>query len=442
MKKDDDDDEEDEENDNLIIYKTNFNITLEEFINSFYNSLENKEFDNETVLEKLYLYTNQLFISYAETVKLQLSKGDEEDLFPKFKQKIIKYITVFIDKSSGYLNNLLESIEPMKKKRKFKVNFYEIIIFVIEELNKLGKDCIKSNKKFCKYHSLIYFEQAKSYYDKYLSNIDEALLDKGNMNSLKSQKDTFNNYIKDINSGAIVLCEESFRGGYLVPEEIISSGRGITNDLKNFALGNIMNNIERCKIVLANYEKALSSIQSENQISRKEAICIANIIKLNLILGCTKFKIGTLLALAERCRMIIEHENINKNELWCKEFEKLYLELKKKQPKEEEYQALFQNIRRNHAQTFDEIDDEFRLNGKNIKFINFILKKHPFKNYNTEKKSKKINFNVYTTDLIRYLNEQYQPDNYTPSDQKEESKLQYCIAHEISKKLSNLLTTF
>ena len=44
--------------------------------------------------------------------------------------------------------------------------------------------------------------------------------------------------------------------------------------------------------------------------------------------------------------------------------------------------------------------------------------------------------------VIRYLNEQYQPDNYTPYDQNEESKVQYCIAHEISKKLSNILTTF
>lgn len=443
-KKDDDDEEEEdnEEKENLIIYKTNFNNTLEEFINTFFNSIENKEFDNETELEKLFLYTNQLFKSYAETSKLELSKGDAEELIPKIKENIKKYVTVFIDKSSGYLNILLESIEPFQKKKKFKISFYEIIIFVLEELNKFGKEYIKSNKQFCKYHSLIYFEQAKSYYDKYLKNIDEALLDSNSSKSLNTQKDIFNNYIKDINSGAIVLCEESFKGGYLVPEEIISAGRGITNDLRNFSIGNIMNNIERCKIVLANYESALSSIQSQNIISRKEAICIANIIKLNNILGYTNSKIGTLLALAGRCQMIIEHENINKNELWYKDFEKLYSELRKKQPKEEDYQAIFQNVRKSHSQIFDDIDDEFRANGRNIKFINFILEKHPFRNYETEKKNKKRDFKTFNNDLIRYLNEQYQPDNYTPSDQKEESKVQYCIAHEISKKLSNLLTTF
>lgn len=114
-------------------------------------------------------------------------------------------------------------------------------------------------------------------------------------------------------------------------------------------------------------------------------------------------------------------------------------ELKKKQTPEEDYQSLFRNIRRSHTEIFDTLDDEFRVNGRKIEFINFILKKHPFNNYENEKQ--KRNFNKYNTELISYLNEQYQPDNYTPSDQKEKSKVEYCIAHEISKKLSNLLTT-
>ena len=109
--------ENDDEKYNVLM---NFNNTLEEFINTFCNSLEKKEFDNETVLEKLFLYTNQLFKSYAETSKLQLSKGDEVDLIPKIKENIKKYITVFIDKSSGYLNILLESLEPLKKKGNLK----------------------------------------------------------------------------------------------------------------------------------------------------------------------------------------------------------------------------------------------------------------------------------------------------------------------------------
>ena len=429
-KKEKDDDDDDDEDDSLI-YINNFNNTLEEFINFF-----DKDFDNETVLEKLYIYTKELFLSYIETLKLKISKGDQLEIVEKIK----KYIKVFIDKSSGYLNNLLEILSAMTKKKKLKISFYTIIIFVMEELNKLGKESIISNKPFCKYHSLMFFEQSKSYYDKYLANIDESLLDKNAMNSRKSQKNLCDEYIRDINSGAVVLFDESFRGGYLISEEIISSGTGKTNDLKALCLGNIENSIERCKIVLLNYEKVLSSIQTTNTISIKEAICIANIMKLNAILGQFQSKYKTLLPLARRCEMIIEHEKIDKNKEWYKEFIKLYEKLKKQKNPEDDFQSIFQNIKQSHGQVFEEIDEQFNKNGGNIEFINFILKKHPFKNYENERK-KGRNFKVYNTELIRFLNEHYQPDDYTPSE-SEESKLKYCVAHEISKKLSNLLTQF
>ena len=41
-----------------------------------------------------------------------------------------------------------------------------------------------------------------------------------------------------------------------------------------------------------------------------------NIIKLNSILVYTNSKIGTLITLAERCELIIEHLKIDKNEIW------------------------------------------------------------------------------------------------------------------------------
>ena len=426
-----DDDEDDDEDDSLI-YKNNFNNALEEFINSF-----DKNFDNETVLEKFYLYTRELFLSYLETLKLNISKGDQLELVEKMK----KYIKIFIDKSTGYLNNLLDVLSSMTKKKKFKINFYNIIIFVMEELNKLGKDCIRSNKPFCKYHSLIYFEQSKAYYDKYLSNIDESLLDKNSMKSRSDQKKMCDDYIRDINSGAVVLFDESFRGGYLISEEIISAGRGITNDLRNFAIGNIQNSIERCKIVLANYENALASIQTENTRSKKEAICIANILKLNAILGYLRKKWRILLPLARRCELIIEHERIDKNEEWCKEFFKINTEIKKYQTPDYDYQTRFERIRKNHQRIFDSINDNFNSNGGNIKFINFILENHPFPNYQDEIK-KGRNFKVHNNELIRFLLEQYNPDNYSTMEGDEESELRHCIAHEIATKLSNILTTF
>ena len=371
-KKEKNDDDDDDDEDDSITYIDNFNNTLEDFINLF-----DKDFDNETVLEKLYIYTKELFLSYLETLKLKIDKGKQREIVEKIKN----YIKVFINKSSGYLNSLLEILSDMTKKKKFRINFYNIIIFVMEELNKLGKESILSNKKFCKYHSLIYFEQSKSYYDKYLSNIEESLLDKKSLDSLKNQKTICNDFIRDINSGAVVLLDESFKGGYLISEQIISAGTGKTNDLRALSLGNIQNSIERCKIVLANYEKVLSTIQMTNVPSKKEAICIANIMKLNAILGNFQSKYRVLLPLAKRCELIIDREKIDKNEEWYKEFIKLYDDLKKRQTPDDDFQSIFQNIRRSHGNIFDEIDEKFNKSKGKKEFINFILKKHPFKNF-------------------------------------------------------------
>ena len=92
-------------NDNEIedkkIYLENFNEAMEEFINGF--NKEDKNFDNETLLEEFYLYMKELFLSsYIVYLKLNLDKGEKNKIFDKIK----KYLNTFINKSSGYLSNL------------------------------------------------------------------------------------------------------------------------------------------------------------------------------------------------------------------------------------------------------------------------------------------------------------------------------------------------
>ena len=50
----------------------------------------------------------------------------------------------------------------------------KIIVSVITELNELGKKCIVSDKPFCKYNSLIYFEQSNFFFEKYFPKISET----------------------------------------------------------------------------------------------------------------------------------------------------------------------------------------------------------------------------------------------------------------------------
>ena len=447
-KKNDDEEDEDEEEDERIIYIKNYYTTLEEFINKF-----DKNFDNETVLYKFYLYIKDLFERYLDALKLDLDKGDKKHIFGKINE----YIQIFIDKSSGYLNELLEVLSGLKKVKN-KVKFYQIIVFVIGKLNELGKNCIISDKPFCKYHSLMYFELSHSYFEKYFpkksdteppsgtttTNEEEdrenmAILGDNELDTLKKESKSCLEYINDIKSGAILLCEEFLKKNTLIKNEIIqSSDRGITSQVKQHNIANLdrMNRDNR-KIFLANYEKLLSQIQITDDFTKKEAICIANIIKICYSISEDfASKTRYLLYLAKRCETIVEHLQLDKNEDWYKEFNELYTKLKVFEPKEQVYQELLTEMKDKYPDVFKNLDDNFRKLAPQ-KFIKYILETHPYKYY---EKDKDRDFGTVNPDLLLFLLKKYLPDNYNYTANKEESKLKHCIVQEISKKLNSLYT--
>ena len=435
---------ENNENDDGAIYKINFNNALEKFIDLF-----DKSFDNETLFEKVFLYIKELFTSYIETFTLELEKEDKKNMVIKIKE----YISLFIDKSTDYLNDLIRLLSGILKieKKKIQIIFYDIIIYVIEKLNEIGIEYIFSEKKFCKYYSLNYFESAKTYYEKYLSNVDEAILPQEEINKFNKQKKTFEQYIKDINSGAIVLCLASFNGGYIFDDLLQSKDRGLTREMRKL-LPKSMNTaeeLERYKLILSNYEKILSSIQSSNEYrenTKKEAICIANIIKINKILGMAEKKGKFLLKYAKRCMFIIENQKDQsfKSDKWYLEFIKLYEEISNyecNKEKDEDYLTLFGEVKSNtnNQEIFNKIDEKFNCKKKEIDFINYILKYHPYDGYMNDKSTKGEDyFNNYNLVLVNYLLEKYQPCNFPRQEDEEEERLNFCISHEIFSKLSNL----
>ena len=447
-KKNDDEENEDEEDDDRITYIRNYYTTLEDFINKF-----DKNFDNETVLYKFYLYIKDLFERYLDALKLDLDKGDKKHIFGKINE----YIQIFIDKSSGYLNELLEILSRLKKVKN-KVKFYQIIVFVIGKLNELGKNCIISDKPFCKYHSLMYFELSHSYFEKYFpkksdteppsgttTTIEEedrenmAILGDKELDTLKKESKSCLEYINDIKSGAILLCEEFLKKNTLIKNEIIqSSDRGITSQVKQHNIANLdrMNRDNR-KIFLANYEKLLSQIQITDDFTKKEAICIANIIKICYSISEDfASKTRYLLYLAKRCETIVEHLQLDKNEDWYKEFNELYTKLKVFEPKEQVYQELLTEMKDKNPDVFKNLDDNFRKLAPQ-KFIKYILETHPYKDY---EKDKDRDFGTVNPELLLFLLKKYLPDNYNYTANNEASKLKHCIVQEISKKLNSLYT--
>ena len=444
--------DDDDNNDDGIIYITNYYTTLESFINKF-----DKNFDNETVLYKFYLYIKDLFLKYLEALKLGLDRGDKKHIF----EKINDYIQIFINKSSGYLNELIEILSSLKK-GKNKVNFFQIIAFVVKKLCEFGQTCIFSNKPFCKYHSIIYFEQSNSYYEKYFPKIKEdkgkdnknnnpgieggnekreniSFLPANEIESLNNAHKSCLNFLRDIKSGAILLCEEFLKKDELINENLIltaDKGRGITAQQNLYNLDKM--NRENQKIYLDNYEKLLSEIQVSKEFTKKEALCIANIIKINFFMSKTfSNKPRYLIYLARRCETIVEHLKLNKNEKWYLEFQDLYKKLKENEPTDQNYQEQLSEMKEKYPDVFRIIEDNFNTMSPK-EFIKFIIKEHPYKYI--EKDSDK-NFDEDTPELLRFLLKKYLPDDYKPMQSKEDTVLRYCIVHEISKKLNYLYSS-
>ena len=446
--------EEEEDEDKRKTYLNNFNDTLEEFIESF-DIDKNNDNDNETIIEKYYLYIKELFLSYSKILKLDLKRREKKEIIDKIKN----YINKFINKNSDYLENLIKVLSQGLDDKKI---FYQIVIYVMEKYNDIGKKYIESNEKYCKYNSLINYEQAEMYHEKYLLNIDKQILQKKDLENLEKQKNEYEEKIRDITNGAIVLCYESFKGGYLFGEEIISTGSGNTNKIRFFAIGetikkgidikDLPKKIETYEIVLNQYEKILLEIQNSEDFknnTKKEAICITNIIKLNDFLKQIDNKYRTLLRYAERCKLIVddiiskiedeENKKIFKNEKWFIEFEKLYKKLKDKEPKYEDYYKIAPKIKEKNPKIFNEIEEKFNKKEKPKDFIDFILEEHPYENYEEDKKNNTI-FNKYSRELVNFLLDKYHPDNYSFTGDVENG-LNYCINHEIYSRLNLLYIT-
>ena len=421
-----------EDNEEKFEILNNYNNTLEEFIDLF----DKNNFDNERILEKYYIYIKELFISYKQTLNMEEIKSNEE-----IKNNIIKktkeYISEFIVKSSGYLFNLVEIIKDFPKKI-----FYEIIVFIMEEFNKCGKNTLKQKKKFCKYQTLIYFEKTKWYFEKYIEKYTNlATCDKIISDNCKIQKETSEIYIKDIHSGAILLCEDSLKTG-----KLIQTFSGFTKMRKGLSYGN-KDEEEKNTIVLQNYEKLLSECQmkqlkhlseeDKQRIMKEEAMCIANIIKINhKLLGNTNY--SNYCKLAERCLFLVEKLEIDENIEWFKEFMEIYNEIKDLN-KISSTNEIIDNIKNEFKEHFTEIDkifNEARKNNNINEFIKYILQTTPYDGYEEDKKNNILK-KKDPNELINYLSIKYHPNDYELTNKKDK-QLRFCKIEYIDSLLNSL----
>ena len=119
-------------------------------------------------------------------------------------------------------------------------------------------------------------------------------------------------------------------------------------------------------------------------------------------------------------------ENNNENFKWYQDA----LELKK------EIEAKKQNMSLQIISDIEEelniIDSYFSKENK-IEFINYILEKWPYKDYNKSTRPSEYDWNTINEELITFLSKQYYPDCY-PQETKEQN-----FYHRIVVKISQLL---
>ena len=401
-----------------------YNSTLEEFIDLFNKDKGNEKdnFDNETMIEKFFVYVQDLFKSYSKTLNnSQIQDADKQNIMNKMKE----YINLFISKCSGYLTDLVESIKDFPLKL-----FYEIVIYIIEQLNECGKQCLKELKKFCRYNSLTYFERALMYYKIYIKDDGDVLRNchKKDYDNCKLQKETSQKYIEDINSDAILLCEESFK-----KKKLISKGTGFSIKIKGLSFGEEEEK-EKNEIVLYNYEQMLASLKGKT--NEEEAICLANIIKINYDLLKGR-NLKTNLEFGKRIEFIVRNKKLDTNSEWYKEFKEIYRKLKEDNIVLDKI-INKENIRIKYSTKFDEIENNFNKRKSNIEFIDYVLTNRPYPQYKEDKDNKKVDFTKESSELYELLTERYSPNEYTIIEGDEQSKLDYFLTDYIDSKLNNL----
>jgi len=234
-------------------------------------------------------------------------------------------------------------------------------MFVVEKMNELANECIQKRAKFCKYNSLIYFERSDYFFSKYIGkpgNLDiceQKLVEKAKEITKNNQVN-----INEINSGAILLLDECLKSGKLIK----SNNTLLTKGLYGLKYDN-NESIERYQIILSNYEKLLSEFMSgkksiPNEQKKKVAICIANIINLNVnFLG--NFNYQRYIELGEECRVFANEEDsgIDKNEEWYKDFEEMMKDIEEKYEIFKKEEEMGKVIKKKYRKNFDEIDSKF-----------------------------------------------------------------------------------
>ena len=386
----------------------NYSHSIEEFISLF----ENKDLENEAILEKIFEYLEKLFKAYKMALQIRSQVNSE------FEQKIINnissYFTKFYVQKIFWLEDLLKILEGIPIKL-----FYEVAINLMQLFMIKGQLCETEakNGNFNKFYSKQYYKGALDIIRKYNLDKDIKRIDRNKQESYQKLKSKCLAGINNLNAEFSIKTKNA-----------LSSNKLVDNTLKN--------DKERLYLMLDNFHENISKLEGldDDESRRLLAFSYANIVKIEYKLLENKIHLNIIYDYGNKCKQLASNKSTISNKSWFKEFLVIQKEIEdeiniKESKKNEERIIIKQNMQGVLDKTSNEAKEKSRLD-----FIKFIIDNYPPSGYKKEDDYIK-RFNENPDKTLEDLSNAYHPSQYHGKDVTYEK---FLIIEQIATELNKM----
>ena len=386
----------------------NYSHSIEEFISLF----ENKDLENEAILEKIFEYLEKLFKAYKMALQIRSQVNSE------FEQKIINnissYFTKFYVQKIFWLEDLLKILEGIPIKL-----FYEVAINLIQLFMIKGQLCENEakNGNFNKFYSKQYYKGALDIIGKYNLDKDIKRIDRNKQESYQRLKSKCLAGINNLNAEFSIKTKNA-----------LSSNKLVDNALKN--------DKERLYLMLDNFHENISKLEGldDDESRRLLAFSYANIVKIEYKLLENKIHLNIIYDYGNKCKQLASNKSTISNKSWFKEFlviqKEIEDEINIKESKKNEERII---IKQNMQGVLDKISNEAKEKSR-LDFIKFIIDNYPPIGYKKEDDYIK-RFNENPDKTLEDLSNAYHPSQYHGKDVTYEK---FLIIEQIATELNKM----
>ena len=386
----------------------NYSHSIEEFISLF----ENKDLENEAILEKIFEYLEKLFKAYKMALQIRSQVNSE------FEQKIINnissYFTKFYVQKIFWLEDLLKILEGIPIKL-----FYEVAINLMQLFMIKGQLCETEakNGNFNKFYSKQYYKGALDIIRKYNLDKDIKRIDRNKQESYQKLKSKCLAGINNLNAEFSIKTKNA-----------LSSNKLVDNTLKN--------DKERLYLMLDNFHENISKLEGldDDESRRLLAFSYANIVKIEYKLLENKIHLNIIYDYGNKCKQLASNKSTISNKSWFKEFlviqKEIEDEINIKESKKNEERII---IKQNMQGVLDKISNEAKEKSR-LDFIKFIIDNYPPIGYKKEDDYIK-RFNENPDKTLEDLSNAYHPSQYHGKDVTYEK---FLIIEQIATELNKM----